>query len=159
MIHTLSVLQKTRWLLKQLEEVIFITQFDVFRWKKIMHKQIVFRLVVSLLAAKKQHDVELTSCSEIQNMTRNIKMKQQVDRSTKVLLSVLALSVIVEVPSGVVGLMTIIYNNGIHNECYHTIVLILDTMTLINTSITFVIYYSTSHNFKATFKSLFHRST
>ncbi|XP_065209226.1 G-protein coupled receptor dmsr-1-like isoform X2 [Planococcus citri] len=115
-----------------------------------------YRLIVTLLISKKRHH-KLTSSSVLQKTPENIKRKQKVDRSTKILLAVLGLFLIAEAPLGILGLLNAIYRHSKYYECYDNLGRILDTVALINTSVTFVVYYLMSQQFKKTFESLFGR--
>ncbi|XP_065209212.1 FMRFamide receptor-like [Planococcus citri] len=118
-----------------------------------------FRMIAAL---KTKTPEQLTSSSNARNNTRNLKRKQQTDRSIAITLIVMALFLAVQIRPGIYNLISII--TGLNEmldydrfECFHTYVLVLLNVTLnyISMSVTFVVYYTMSQNFRATFQSLF----
>ncbi|XP_065204509.1 sex peptide receptor-related protein 2-like [Planococcus citri] len=120
-----------------------------------------FKLIVVLL--RKSNNVQLqTSSSSIRNNTRNLRMKQQTDRSIIITLVVVASFLIVRLPTGISKLIVSIpipstYIVMSYNVimCIHKLRSVFGTLNIINMSITFIVYYTMSQNFRATFKFLF----
>ncbi|XP_065204519.1 probable G-protein coupled receptor 139 [Planococcus citri] len=115
-----------------------------------------FKLVVVLMARKESQEQSIPS-SNAQNHEKKLKLKQQNDRSIVILLVVIVLFFITKVPSGILYLMFIIYGgpNSSHNVCFFGLRAIFSTLTTINMSVTFVLYYTMSQNFRITLRSLF----
>ncbi|XP_065204520.1 G-protein coupled receptor dmsr-1-like [Planococcus citri] len=114
-----------------------------------------FKLVVVLMTRKESQE-QSTPSSNVQNYARKLNLKQQSDRSIIILLIVIVLFFITKVPSGILYLMSIIYDRTIHNrKCFFGLRAIFSTLTVINMSVTFVLYYTMSQNFRITFRSLF----
>ena len=94
--------------------------------------------------------------------TYNFKTKQkiteQADRLTKVLLFILALFIMSEAPHGVFLLLAAYYGPKFYWMYYYYAMEVFNTLTHISESFNFVIYYSLSSQFRATFKALFNRN-
>ncbi|XP_065204517.1 sex peptide receptor-related protein 2-like [Planococcus citri] len=121
-----------------------------------------FKLIVALLTNQRNKEKTISS-SNTRNKTRNLKMKQQVNRSIIITLTVLVLFLIIRLPAGLYKLIDPI--PGVHNElpffvhkCFERVRFIVETLNVINMSITFMVYYIMSQNFRATFKSLLFKS-
>ncbi|XP_065204461.1 FMRFamide receptor-like [Planococcus citri] len=114
------------------------------------------RIVVTLLARKTLRE-ELTSSTSSRSNTKNAKMRQETNRSTAILLAVAALFFIAEFPRGILWLLATI-NEDDWDTCYYSLVWIFETIININTSITFMVYYTLSQQFRTTSKSLFSRN-
>ncbi|XP_065209238.1 G-protein coupled receptor dmsr-1-like isoform X2 [Planococcus citri] len=112
-----------------------------------------YKLIAALLRAKKRRQ-ELTA-SMYENNAANSKQKQPTDRTTKLLLVVLALFFISEIPHGICCLLTAIYGSKFFLGCYLFLAEIFNTLTLFCTSVNFVIYYIMSQQFRNTFNELF----
>ncbi|XP_065204419.1 FMRFamide receptor-like [Planococcus citri] len=120
-----------------------------------------FRIVITLLERNRIHQEQITLSSGVQNNTRNVKTKQQTNKSTMILLIVVVLFFIAEFPRGILNLLRVGYEHNerseeIHGQCYAALVQIFTTFTDINLSITFIVYYTLSQQFRTTFTSLFH---
>ncbi|XP_065204078.1 FMRFamide receptor-like [Planococcus citri] len=107
-----------------------------------------FKIVVTLLARKKYQE-QFTACA------RN---PQHSNRSTFILVAVVVLFFIAEFPKGVLSLLRVICDNEFnefYKPCYASLIPIFNTITNLNLSITFFVYYILSENFRITLKSLF----
>ncbi|XP_065209203.1 sex peptide receptor-like [Planococcus citri] len=113
------------------------------------------RIVVALLARKTRRE-ELTSSAGTRSNMKNAEMRQQTNRSTAILLAVATLFFIAEFPRGMLWLLKTIDHYGWY-ACYYELVGIFVTIVNINASITFIVYYTLSQQFRTTFKSLFSR--
>ncbi|XP_065209198.1 sex peptide receptor-like [Planococcus citri] len=116
-----------------------------------------YRLIV-ILIARKTHQEQLTQSATVGNQMKTTKMKQQINRSTTILFTVVALFFIAEFPKGILSLLRMIYNEKatvIRKECFTSLQTIFQSITNFNISITFVVYYTLSHQFRSTFRSMF----
>ncbi|XP_065209193.1 FMRFamide peptide receptor frpr-18-like [Planococcus citri] len=117
------------------------------------------RLVISLLKRETHQEQSTTEFGSVQNTARNVKMKQDANRSTTILLVVVLLFFIAEFPRGILNLLRVGFEHDekseeIHGRCYAALVQIFTTLTDINLSITFIVYSTLSKQFWATFKLL-----
>ena len=82
------------------------------------------------------------------------------DRTNQMLLAVLLLFLITEFPQGILVLLSGIMGDTFFNEVYKPLGEVLDILALVNSSINFILYCTTSSIFRQTFCSLFcHCST
>ncbi|XP_065204443.1 sex peptide receptor-related protein 2-like [Planococcus citri] len=114
------------------------------------------RIAITLLARKTRRE-KLTSAASTRSYMKNAKIRQQTNTSTAILLAVAALYFMTEFPRGMLWLLATI-NEDDWNTCYYSLVWIFGTITNINVSITFIVYYTLSLQFRTTFKSLFSRN-
>ncbi|XP_065204088.1 sex peptide receptor-related protein 2-like [Planococcus citri] len=117
------------------------------------------KLIAALLKKGQNMQQPVSSLNSL-NDTRNVRIKQQTDRSIIITLTVVALFLIVKIPKGMRNLIHAVYyiynkSNDDLLECVSHFAWILDTLLFFNMSITFVVYYTMSSNFRTTFKSLF----
>ncbi|XP_065209201.1 G-protein coupled receptor dmsr-1-like [Planococcus citri] len=136
--------------------MIMLTHALVFRlFPAIVVAGLTSRIIVTLLARTARHE-QLTQSGSVQSDTRNVKVRQQMNRPTAMLLAVVALFFIAEFPKGILSLLSVIYEFGKpRTRCYKSLVKIFITITNINTSVTFIVYYALSEQFRIAFKSLF----
>ncbi|XP_065209200.1 sex peptide receptor-like isoform X2 [Planococcus citri] len=116
-----------------------------------------YRLIV-ILIARKTHQEQLTQSASVGNQMKTAKMNQQISKSTSILFTVVALFFIAEFPKGILSLLRIIYNEKatvIRKECFTSLQTMFQVIVNFNISITFVVYYTLSHQFRITFKSMF----
>ncbi|XP_065209223.1 sex peptide receptor-like [Planococcus citri] len=120
----------------------------------------IIRIIVILLA-KKEDQRHLHPSLNPQISSSNLKKNQQTDRSIMALITVLTLFLIIKVLDGILNLTYMIYGslNRSTKHCFYGPRSILLTATEIDMSITFVIYYTMSENFRDTFKGLFRRTS
>ncbi|XP_065204459.1 FMRFamide peptide receptor frpr-18-like [Planococcus citri] len=119
-----------------------------------------FKIVVVLLARKRHHK-QLTAQSNM----KNLEMRQQTNKLTAILLTVVVLFFIGEFPRGMIWLLGMINEHRwdtrpghYWDTRYDSLVRIFVTIAHINTSITFIVYYILSQQFRSTFKSFFSRN-
>ena len=92
------------------------------------------------------------SSSNRQKIAQN---KQKTDFTTKMLFGVLVLFLISEVPSGILGLISIVLGTNFRNNYFSPMIHVFYTIRLISISITFLVYYNLSEHFRTVLKSLF----
>ncbi|XP_065209215.1 G-protein coupled receptor dmsr-1-like [Planococcus citri] len=142
------------------DSILFTTAFAIkgvlqYLLPSVLLPMFSFKLVVVLMTRKECQE-QSTPSSNVQNYARKLKLKHQNDRSIIILLIVIVLFFITKVPSGILYLMSIIYDRSVYNrECFFGLRAIFSTLTAINMSVTFVLYYTMSQNFRITFGSLF----
>ena len=85
----------------------------------------------------------------------NQKIKEQTNRTTKILLVILVLFIMGEVPNGVALCLTAYYGPEFYWKYYYYAMEVFNSLTHITAACNFVIYYSLSNQFRATFKELF----
>ncbi|XP_065204082.1 G-protein coupled receptor dmsr-1-like [Planococcus citri] len=111
------------------------------------------RIVVTLLA-RKNHREQLGPSASTRSNIKNVEMRQQTKRSTTILLAVAALFFMAEFPVGILRLLATI-NERDWKACYYSLGEMFLTIANINTSVTFMVYYTLSQQFRTTFKSMF----
>ncbi|XP_065209204.1 sex peptide receptor-like [Planococcus citri] len=111
------------------------------------------RIVVVLLA-RKTHCEQLSPSANTRRGMKNVETRQKTHRSTAILLAVAALFFVSEFPRGMLWLLRTI-NERDWGMCYISLGHIFMQISDINTSITFMVYYTLSQQFRTTFKSLF----
>jgi hypothetical protein len=77
------------------------------------------------------------------------------DRTNKMLLAVLLLFLVTEFPSGILVLLSGILGEKFFQEVYNPLGEVLDMLALVNSSINFILYCTTSSVFRQTFCKLF----
>ncbi|XP_065203583.1 uncharacterized protein LOC135833746 [Planococcus citri] len=121
-----------------------------------------FRLMVALFTKGSTNELQ-RSRSNTQNNPRNAKMKQQADRLIMITLTVMVLFLITQIPLAAVNLIKLLLPN-IHNKMdsdqqlcsiQYANLLSGSTFYYINMSVSFLVYYAMSENFRTTFLSLF----
>ncbi|XP_065209909.1 sex peptide receptor-like [Planococcus citri] len=115
--------------------------------------------LIATLLKKGPSKEQPASSSNAQNNARNLKIKQQTDRSIIITLIVVALYLIEQISKGLNHLrhgsiLKPIYSK-FNSKCLVQFEDAVDTLSYFNMSITFVVYYAMSRNFRTTFKSLF----
>ncbi|GMS80109.1 hypothetical protein PENTCL1PPCAC_2284 [Pristionchus entomophagus] len=91
---------------------------------------------------------KLTSCS---NNGNTIKKAKTTDRTTAMLIVILAVFLITELPQGIICILTAIYTHDMHNFIYAHLGDMLDLMSLLNSSVNFVLYCVMSSRYRKTF--------
>uniref|UniRef100_A0A0K0EF97 G_PROTEIN_RECEP_F1_2 domain-containing protein n=1 Tax=Strongyloides stercoralis TaxID=6248 RepID=A0A0K0EF97_STRER len=81
----------------------------------------------------------------------NTSKRKYTDKTTPMLLAILIVFLMTEVPQGVVMIITAIYTNDGFNVLYRNLADILDLLSLINSSVNFVMYCVMSSRYRATF--------
>ncbi|KAL1140966.1 hypothetical protein AAG570_000892 [Ranatra chinensis] len=109
-------------------------------------------LICALIDTKRRREA-LTSGGR--KTPRNAEKERQTDRTTRMLLAVLALFLITEFPQGILGLLTALLGRGFFISCYQKLGDVMDVMALINSAINFMIYCAMSRQFRTTFSLLF----
>ncbi|XP_065204439.1 G-protein coupled receptor dmsr-1-like [Planococcus citri] len=117
-----------------------------------------FRIVFTLLARKGNRE-RLTQSASVESDLHNLKLRKRTNRSTMILLMAVVLFFIAEFPRGILSVLRVIYeydekSEEIQGRCYASLVQIFTTLTDINLSITFIVYYILSQQFRLTFKLL-----
>ncbi|GMT10780.1 hypothetical protein PFISCL1PPCAC_2077, partial [Pristionchus fissidentatus] len=91
---------------------------------------------------------KLTNCSSNGLSTKKTKTT---DRTTAMLIVILAVFLITELPQGIICIMTAIYTHDMHNFIYAHLGDMLDLMSLLNSSVNFVLYCVMSSRYRKTF--------
>ncbi|XP_065204079.1 sex peptide receptor-related protein 2-like [Planococcus citri] len=100
---------------------VFAIQGLVFRLlPTILLTGITLKLVVHLLK-RKYHQEQLTQSAIVRNSTKNSKMRQQTNRSTAILLTVVALYFIAEFPKGIMAVLHGAYKRDSDYSCYYSL--------------------------------------
>jgi len=77
------------------------------------------------------------------------------DRTTGLLLAILCVFLLTELPQGLIAILNAIYTADVHRFIYLTLGDVLDLLSLINSSVNFVLYCLMSSRYRQTFCSLF----
>ncbi|CAK5022627.1 unnamed protein product [Meloidogyne enterolobii] len=96
------------------------------------------------------------------NSVDNLKQRQNggikkmhADRTTGLLLAILCVFLLTELPQGLIAILNAIYTADVHRFIYLTLGDVLDLLSLINSSVNFVLYCLMSSRYRQTFCSLF----
>uniref|UniRef100_A0A915N9R0 G-protein coupled receptors family 1 profile domain-containing protein n=1 Tax=Meloidogyne javanica TaxID=6303 RepID=A0A915N9R0_MELJA len=81
--------------------------------------------------------------------------KMHADRTTGLLLAILCVFLLTELPQGLIAILNAIYTADVHRFIYLTLGDVLDLLSLINSSVNFVLYCLMSSRYRQTFCSLF----
>uniref|UniRef100_A0A0N5CTB0 G_PROTEIN_RECEP_F1_2 domain-containing protein n=1 Tax=Thelazia callipaeda TaxID=103827 RepID=A0A0N5CTB0_THECL len=73
------------------------------------------------------------------------------DRTSNLLLAIVLVFLITELPQGIIAIMNAIYTTHVHIYIYYNLGDILDLLSLLNSSITFVLYCIMSSRYRDTF--------
>ncbi|XP_017759414.1 PREDICTED: sex peptide receptor-like [Eufriesea mexicana] len=95
---------------------------------------------------------------EKKDCCRRMDKERQTDRTTKMLLTVLLLFLVTELPQGILGLLSVLLGQGFFRTCYLMLGDVIDTLTLVNSAINFILYCTMSRQFRKTFNELFCKS-
>lgn len=77
------------------------------------------------------------------------------DRTTRMLLVLIALALFTEIPQGTIAIASSVFTNEFRVNIYNTLGDVLDLLSLINSTASFIIYCSMSRNFRRAFMRLF----
>lgn len=77
------------------------------------------------------------------------------DRTTKMLLAVLALFLITEFPQGIMAFLSGLYGQEFFRKCYNSFAEVWDILALINSAINFILYCFMSKQFRTQFRTVF----
>ncbi|KAK8765225.1 hypothetical protein V5799_032166 [Amblyomma americanum] len=77
------------------------------------------------------------------------------DRTTRMLLAVLLLFLVTEFPSGILDLLSGIRGQDFVNHVYNNLGAVRDILTLVNSTVNFILYCFMSRQFRKTFAALF----
>ncbi|KAM3717177.1 G-protein coupled receptor [Dirofilaria immitis] len=73
------------------------------------------------------------------------------DRTSHLLLAIVLVFLIAEMPQGIIAIMNAVYTTHVHQHIYFNLGDILDLLSLLNSSITFVLYCLMSSRYRETF--------
>lgn len=76
------------------------------------------------------------------------------DRTTAILLAILTVFLLTELPQGLIAILNAIYTAEVHRFIYLTLGDVLDLLSLVNSSVNFVLYCFMSSRYRQTFCSL-----
>ncbi|XP_065209211.1 lysophosphatidic acid receptor 6-like [Planococcus citri] len=111
-----------------------------------------YKLIRALFDVKDKH------AQMVSNEEKVTRMKKKTDFTTKMLFGVLVLFLLSEVPTGVLGLFSIIYGCQFRKHYFSPMVHVFNTIRLINISVPFFVYYNLSEQFRKTFQRLFNEN-
>jgi len=77
------------------------------------------------------------------------------DRTSKMLLAVLALFLITEFPQGIMAFLSGLYGQEFFRKCYNSFAEVWDILALINSAINFILYCFMSKQFRTQFRNVF----
>ncbi|XP_049832754.1 G-protein coupled receptor dmsr-1-like [Schistocerca gregaria] len=80
---------------------------------------------------------------------------QRAHRTTRMLVAVLLLFLATEVPSGVLGLLSVLLRPCFFLNCYKLFSEVMDMLALFNGAVNFILYCTMSRQFRTTFSQLF----
>uniref|UniRef100_A0A1I8BCK3 G_PROTEIN_RECEP_F1_2 domain-containing protein n=1 Tax=Meloidogyne hapla TaxID=6305 RepID=A0A1I8BCK3_MELHA len=96
------------------------------------------------------------SLDNLKQRQTNIGLKKMnADRTTGLLLAILCVFLLTELPQGIIAILNAIYTADVHRFIYLTLGDVLDLLSLINSSVNFVLYCLMSSRYRQTFCSLF----
>ncbi|EJW84846.1 hypothetical protein WUBG_04247, partial [Wuchereria bancrofti] len=81
----------------------------------------------------------------------NFRGATKSDRTSALLLAIVLVFLIAEMPQGIIAIMNAIYTTHVHVYIYFNLGDILDLLSLLNSSITFVLYCLMSSRYRDTF--------
>ncbi|XP_065204532.1 sex peptide receptor-related protein 2-like [Planococcus citri] len=110
-----------------------------------------YRLIVTLIRARKRRALMVVSAN------RTV-VEKQTDRTTIILILILALFIASEITHGISVTITGIVGPGFFWRHYYYIMEIANTFAHISESLNFVFYYGMSNQFRKNFKALFKRN-
>uniref|UniRef100_A0A0N5BDH2 G_PROTEIN_RECEP_F1_2 domain-containing protein n=1 Tax=Strongyloides papillosus TaxID=174720 RepID=A0A0N5BDH2_STREA len=108
-----------------------------------------FSLMAKLKTAQEKRRKLLENGHKISS--DNTVKRKYTDKTTAMLLAILIVFLMTEVPQGVVMIITAIYTNDGFNVLYRNLADILDLLSLINSSVNFIMYCVMSSRYRATF--------
>ncbi|CAJ0582643.1 unnamed protein product, partial [Mesorhabditis spiculigera] len=93
---------------------------------------------------------KLTSCSSSSSYAGS-KQSAKTDRTTLMLVVILIVFLITELPQGIISILTAIYTADVHTYLYFYLGDVLDLLSLLNSSVNFVLYCIMSSRYRAMF--------
>ncbi|CAJ0939376.1 unnamed protein product, partial [Mesorhabditis belari] len=93
---------------------------------------------------------KLTSCSSNSSYATS-KQSTKTDRTTLMLVVILIVFLITELPQGIISILCAIYTADVHNYLYYYLGDVLDLLSLLNSSVNFVLYCIMSSRYRKTF--------
>ncbi|XP_068903639.1 G-protein coupled receptor dmsr-1-like [Tenebrio molitor] len=117
-------------------------------------------LIVELVRAKERRENLMKPKTEETIKMRKpsqrfLEKEKQLDRTTRMLLAVLLLFLMVELPQAILGLLNVVIGKAFELQCYQMLGDIVDVLTLTNSSINFILYCIMSKKFRSAFKECF----
>lgn len=116
-----------------------------------------YRLINNLIEVRKRRQ-EMVSISKRRD-SYNDRMEQQIrkttERTTKILVVILAFFVLGEVPFGIGAFLTAWYGPKFFWKYFYYGIELCNSLTHVSETLNFVIYYSMCDQFRSTFKALF----
>lgn len=114
-----------------------------------------YKLIKALSAIKsKRVSMSQNNFTAVQKIAN---IKQQTDFTTRMLFGILVAFLISEVPSGILGLCSIIRGKEFRKHYFSATIHTFNSIRLISISISFLVYYNLSQQFRTTFKAMFNK--
>lgn len=121
-----------------------------------------YKIISVLVETRRRRIKLLTANSPLEEVNakrktnkKHSQKENQAERTTKMLLAVLILFLVMEFPQAIMGQISALYGTTFLEECYAALGDVMDIMALINSSINFVLYCTMSRQFRATFQEIF----
>ncbi|CAJ0590077.1 unnamed protein product [Cylicocyclus nassatus] len=100
---------------------------------------------------RKLTNVSLNNPNSIDGTSHPKKKSYRSDRTTTVLVVILIVFLITELPQGVISILCAVYTADVHKYLYFNLGDILDLLSLMNSSVNFVLYCIMSSRYRQTF--------
>jgi hypothetical protein len=97
-------------------------------------------------AEKKRQQLLLSNGTENSNYKRMTS-----DRTTAMLLAILIVFILTEFPQGILAILNAIFTTDVHHYIYLTLGDVLDLLSLVNSSVNFILYCLMSSRYRHTF--------
>lgn len=139
-------------------DLMFVSSEEVFQvtlWTFGVVLKLIPGLTIGVLSFSLIHSLRsIDDRSEKLTGKENVRRKMHQQRITKMLLAVSLLCIAVEVPHGLVNVLTAVFGQEFGTEVYDNLGEFFEMLTLFYSSVNFVLYCLMSTEFQTTFKNL-----